>query len=118
MTDVADADQNGGIAAVHAEDIGDLAAERNDIVSVALLAELPEAAEVLTDLRRCESHLTTQFTGRDPLHTGSAQIVQLAEIARHSANDIIGYFDSFHSSLLCKKVLITDTFSLFNANLI
>ena len=48
--DVADADQNGRVVAVHTEDLGDLAAQRHHVVSVALLAEFAEAAEVLTDL--------------------------------------------------------------------
>ena len=56
-TDVAHADEDGGIAAVHAENLCDLAAERDDIITVALLAELAEAAEVLADLGRRKPHL-------------------------------------------------------------
>ena len=39
--DVADADQNGRVVAVHAEDLGDLAAQRH-VVAMALLANSPK----------------------------------------------------------------------------
>ena len=63
--DVADADQNGRVVAIHAKDLGDLAAQRHNVVAIALLAELTEAAEILTDLRGGQAHLAAQLAGRD-----------------------------------------------------
>ena len=50
MPDVADADQDRPKASVHTEDRSNLFPQRCDIVSVSLLAEFPEAAEILPDL--------------------------------------------------------------------
>ena len=97
--DVADADQNGRVVAIHAQNLGDLAAQRHDIVAIALLAEFAEAAKVLTDLRRSQTHLTAQLAGRNALDPGGAQIIELPEIAWHSSDDIIRYFDTFHVRL-------------------
>ena len=94
--DVADADQNGRVVAVHTEDLGDLAAQRHHVVAVALLAEFAEAAEVLTDLRGSQPHLAAKLTGRDAFDPGSVQVVELAEIAGHSSDHIVRYFDTFH----------------------
>ena len=97
--DVADADQNGRVVAIHAQDLGDLAAQRHNVVAIALLAELAKAAEILTDLRGGQAHLAAQLAGRDALDPGSIQIVKLPEIAGHSSDDIVRYFDTFHESL-------------------
>jgi hypothetical protein len=59
--DVADTDENGGVASVHTENGGNLRTERGDIISVTLLAEFAEAAEILTNLRRGQSKLMTQL---------------------------------------------------------
>ena len=87
--DVADADQNGRVVAVHAQDLGDLATQCHDVVAITLLAELTKTAEILTDLRGGQTHLTAQLAGRDTLDPGSVQIVKLPEIAGHSSDDIV-----------------------------
>ena len=94
--DVADADQDGRVVAVHTQDLGDLAAQCHDVVAVTLLAEFTKTAEILTDLRGGQTHLTAQLAGRDALDSGSVQIVKLPEIAGHSSDDIVRYFDTFH----------------------
>ena len=48
--DVADADEHGLIAAIHAEYACDLVAESRNVIAIALLSELTEAAEILTYL--------------------------------------------------------------------
>ena len=77
----------------------DLITELHNVVAIALLAELTKAAEILTDLRGGQAHLAAQLAGRDALDPGSIQIVKLPEIAGHSSDDIVRYFDTFHESL-------------------
>ena len=93
---VADADEDDGEVAVHAEYAGDLAAQTRDIVAVALLAEFAEAAEVLTDLAAGQSHLTAELSGGDAVDAGGLELVQLAQITRQAAYYVIGHFRLFH----------------------
>ena len=61
MPDIADTDQNGFIAAVHTENNRYLFAQNRDIITVALLAEFTEAAEILPDLGRRQTELLSEF---------------------------------------------------------
>lgn len=69
--------------------LGDLAAQRHNVVAVALLAELAKAAEILTDLRGVRPILAAQLAGRDALDPGGVEVVKLPEIAGHSSDDIV-----------------------------
>ena len=89
MTDVADADKDGGKASVHTEDRRDLRAQCGDIISITLLAEFAEAAEILTDLRRGQPKLMTQLEGRDTADADFGKLIQLAEVAGQTPNNII-----------------------------
>ena len=48
---ITNTDKNGGEAPVHTENGGDLRAKCGDLITIALLTKLAEAAEVLPDLR-------------------------------------------------------------------
>ena len=87
------------MALINAQNITDLLFQAVHLISIALLAELTKAAEILTDLRGGQAHLAAQLAGRDALDPGSIQIVKLPEIAGHSSDDIVRYFDTFHESL-------------------
>jgi len=50
VAQVAGADDDEAVLLVHAENVTDLGAQLQNVVAVALLAELAEAAQVLTDL--------------------------------------------------------------------
>ena len=63
MADVADTDEDSGEASVHTQNRRDLRAQCGDIISITLLAEFAEAAEILTDLRRGQPKLMTQLEG-------------------------------------------------------
>ena len=54
---------------VDAEDVTDLGAQLRHIVAIALLTELTEAAQILTDLRGGNIHLITQRVGGDTDNT-------------------------------------------------
>ena len=69
------------------------------MVAVALLTELPEAAEILPDLRRCQSQLLPQLRRGDPGDALGGQFVQLPQIAGQSTNDIVGNLQSFQFDL-------------------
>ena len=89
MADVADTDEDGGEASVHTEDRCDLRTQRGDIISVTLLAEFAEAAEILTNLRRGQPKLMTQLEGRDAADAVFGKLIQLAEVAGQTPNNII-----------------------------
>ena len=95
MTDVARTDENGAIAAVSAEDAGDLPMQRGDIVALALLAEFTEAAEILSDLRRGKPKLLPKLKGRDAADAVAHQLVKLAQVARQTADDGVGNLNIF-----------------------
>lgn len=61
VAQVAGADDDEAVLLVHAENVTDLGAQLQNVVAVALLAELAEAAEVLTDLRGGETELAAQL---------------------------------------------------------
>ena len=95
---VADADEDDREVAVHAEYGGDLAAQAGDIVAVALLAEFAEAAEVLPYLGGGQRHLPAELTGGYAVHTRGLELVQLAQIARQTPYNVIGYLELFQFS--------------------
>ena len=110
MPDVADADQHGAVTAVHAEDRGDLLAQRGHVVAVALLPELAEAAEILADLGRGKAELLPKIERGDPAHAGRRQLVQLSKIAGKAADHIVGNLYTLHT----KTSLQPDDKQLFN----
>ena len=71
MTQMARADHDEPVPLVHAENMTDLCAQLQNVVAVALLTELAEAAQVLADLRGGDIHA-------------------LAERARRNAHDALG----------------------------
>src|SRR5699024_9670022 len=81
---------------VHAEDGGYLAPQGGDVIAVALLAELAEAAEVLAYLRGSESHLPAQLPGGYAVHPRAAQFVELAQISWQPADNVVGHPCLFH----------------------
>ncbi len=89
LTEVADADEDGAVAPVHAEDGCDLRAQCGDLVAVALLAEFAEAAEVLTDLRGGEAELAAQLAGGYAAYARFRELIELSEIARKTADNVI-----------------------------
>lgn len=94
--DVADADEDDGEVAVHSEYGGYLTAQTGDVVAVALLAEFAEAAEVLPDLGGGQRHLPAQLAGGDAVHTRGLELVQLAQVARQTPYNVVGYLELFH----------------------
>ena len=75
MADVADTDEDSGEASVHTEDRCDLRAQCGDIISITLLAEFAEAAEILPDLRGGDVHFSAQRIGADAHHALVVQVV-------------------------------------------
>ena len=102
LTDIADADKNGGKASVHTEDRGDLRTKRSDLISIALLTEFAEAAKVLPDLRRGKSQLAAKLTGGNAADTGFGKFIELSQITGQTADDIVRDFDSFHGFISLK----------------
>ena len=93
---VADADEYDGEVAVHAENGGDLPAQAGDVVAVTLLAEFSEAAEVLPYLGGGQRHLPAELAGGDAVHTRGLELVQLAQVARQTPYNVVGYLELFH----------------------
>ena len=89
MADVAGADEDGIIAPVNAENAADLVMQRRDIIAVALLAEFAEAAEILPDLRRREPKLLAKLKGRYTADAVAHKLIQLAQVARQTADNIV-----------------------------
>ena len=96
--DVAHADQDRGKAPVHAENARDLLAQRGDLVAVALLSKLAEAVKILPYLGGCETEKFSELPGGYLVDAAFAELIQLAQIARQSADDIVGHLDSLHCS--------------------
>ena len=94
--DVADTDQYGAEAPVHAHDGGDLCAQSGHIIAVTLLAEFTEAAEVLPDLGRGQAELLAQIERRYTADAVLGQLVQLAKIPGQPPDNIVGNFDTLH----------------------
>lgn len=84
-----DADENSGIPSVGSENRGDVVSEALDVVTVALLTETSETAEVLTDLRRSETELLAELKGRHAGNTCGRQLIQLSDVSRKTPDDII-----------------------------
>ena len=89
MTDISDADQNGTKPAVHPENTGNLCPQRRNIVAVTLLAEFAETAEILPDLRRRQAKLLAEFKRRNPVDAARFKLIQLSQVARQPANDVV-----------------------------
>ena len=77
---------------IHTQNMADLGPQLFHIIAVALLTELAEAAEVLTDLRRCEAELAAQLAGRYAAYACVRKLIELSEITRKAANNVVGYF--------------------------
>ena len=61
MAYITGADEDCGVASVSTENACYLVMERRDVVTVSLLAEFAEAAEILPDLGRSESQLLAEL---------------------------------------------------------
>ena len=59
------------------------------VVAVALLAEFPEAAEVLADLGSSNIHFLPQGVGGNPYNTTGTELSELAVISGKTPNDSI-----------------------------
>ena len=82
---------------------------------IALLAELTEAAQVLTDLGSGDVHSVTQRVGRDTHHALIVQIVQITIVAGQAVNNGIGNFLLFHdlSIVLRKKIEVKPNMGMY-----
>ena len=69
---------------------------RDSVVAVALLPELAEAAEVLTNLAAGEAHLAAQLSRGDAVDAGGLELVKLAKITRQAPYNVIRHFCLFH----------------------
>ena len=72
---------------IHAKDVSDLGTQLFHVVSVSLLAELAEAAEILADLRCGDSHFLTERMGGDSDDSAILQVGEVTIIPRQTAND-------------------------------
>ena len=84
--------------------MADLSLQLLHIVSVSLLAELAEAAEILADLRGGDVHFLSQRMGGDPDNAPVVQFVQLAVISWQTPDHGVGnvfLFQKAHSYLAC-----------------
>ena len=96
VTQVAHTDDNEAVALVNAQDMANLRAELGNIVAIPLLAEFAEAAEVLPDLGGGQRHLPAELAGGDAVHTRGLELVQLAQVARQTPYNVVGYLELFH----------------------
>ena len=97
MTQITNADHHQVVVVINAQNVADFRAEFFHIVSIALLAELAEAAEVLTDLRGGDVHLLTQRVGGDADDAAIAQIGQLTVVSGKTPDDGIRDVFFFHT---------------------
>ena len=81
VAQVTDTDDDDPVLIVHAQNAADLRAKFADVVAVSLLAELTEAAEILTDLRGGDAHSGAQRVGGDAHDTLVVEIVKIAIIS-------------------------------------
>ena len=72
---IAGAHHNDAMAAVHTQDMTDLTAQLADVVAVALLSELAEAAQILPDLGGGDAHLLPQGAGGNTNHALGVEII-------------------------------------------
>ena len=87
---MAGADDDDLVAAVDAQNVADLGAQLRHVVTVALLAEFAEAAEILADLGGGDVHLCAQRVGGDADNTLVIQVVQIAVIAGKPVDHRVG----------------------------
>ena len=90
VAQVAGADDDDLVAAVDAQNVADLGAQLRHVVTVALLAEFAEAAEILADLGGGDVHLCAQRVGGDADNTLVIQVVQIAVIAGKPVDHRVG----------------------------
>ena len=83
---VAHTQNNGGMAPVDPQNIGNLPPEAVHIVAIPLLSELAKAGEILTDLGGGEMHGLAQSTGGDAHHPRLLQLRQLPVIPGQAAD--------------------------------
>ena len=114
MAEITHADNNNTVAAVHTQDAPNLTAQFINIISIALLAEFSEAAQVLTDLGGRDAHFFPKCAGRNTDGTLQMQVVQVAVITGKAANDGVGYILLFHMSLLPPILLFRSFYYIVN----
>ena len=90
MTQVAHSDHDEMMIIVHAQDMADLRTKLFHIVAVALLTELAEAAEILSDLGSSDIHFLSQGVGRDPHHAPGTEVRQLSVVTGEAPDDGVG----------------------------
>lgn len=90
VAQVAGADDDDLVAAVDAQNVADLGAQLRHVVTVALLTEFAEAAEILADLGGGDVHLCAQRVGGDADNTLVIQVVQIAVIAGKPVDHRVG----------------------------
>ena len=69
---------------IHAQNVADLLIQQLDIIAVALLAEPPEAVEILADLTGGDLHLRRQLLGGNTGHAAVQQHPQITVIPRQA----------------------------------
>ena len=104
MAEVTRADHDEAVLVIYAENMTDLGAKLHDVVAVALLPELAEAAQVLPDLRGGDAHALAERAGGDADDPSGMQLVKIAVVTRKTPDHGVGYLLFFHAvSLLCAK---------------
>ena len=96
VAQVAHTDDDQAVSLVDAEDVADLGAQLGHVVAVALLAELAEAAQVLTDLRGGDVHFCAKGVGADTHDALVIQVIQIAVISGEAVYHRIGNFLLLH----------------------
>ena len=90
VAQVAGTDDDDLVAAVDAQNVADLGAQLRHVVTVALLAEFAEAAEILADLGGGDVQLCAQRVGGDADNTLVIQVVQIAVVAGKPVDHRVG----------------------------
>jgi hypothetical protein len=75
------------VLALRPEDLPDLARERVDVVADASLAELPEAGQVATNLRRVDVRVLADLLGGDPVLAHLLRLGEDAQVLAESSGD-------------------------------
>ena len=92
-------DEDGRIASVCTENTGYLITESRNDVAIALLAKLTKAAEILSDLGGGQAQQLSQLERRNAVDTVFHKLIQHTKVTGHTADNIVGYFNSLQKNL-------------------
>lgn len=100
VAQIAYADHDQMVVVVHTQNVADFRPQFLHVVSIALLAEFAEAAEVLPDLGGGDIHLLSQGMGGDADYAAVAKIGELPVISGKTPDHGIGNVFFFQSAQL------------------